>query len=222
MTARPTCGEVSIERMLSSSKAKSVKRALDVTLATCGLIAFAPLMAAAAVAIRLTMGPPVLFRQPRPGLGGQPFTILKFRSMSNGTGPQGDLLSEGDRQTALGRWMRKTSFDELPELLNVIRGEMSIVGPRPLLMKYLPLYNDEQMRRHDARPGITGLAQIRGRHTVPWETRFELDTWYVDHWSLRLDALVLRETLKVVFRGQHFEHGHGSEPFTWTGNDDGR
>ena len=208
--------------MSTSRRAKFAKRALDVTLATCGLIAFAPLMAAAAIAIRLTMGPPILFRQSRPGLGGQPFTILKFRSMLDVTDARGSLLPEADRQTSLGRWLRKTSFDELPELVNIIRGEMSIVGPRPLQMRYLPLYNDEQMRRHDVRPGITGLAQVRGRHTVPWETRFKLDTWYVDHWSMRLDALILRETIRVLFRGQaSFGQGRGSVPFTWPGNDGG-
>ena len=207
--------------MVGSQRRWGLKRALDITLATCGLIALTPFMAAAAVAIRITIGEPVLFRQERPGLKGRPFTILKFRSMSSATGPDGELLPEAERLTWLGYWMRKTSFDELPELWNVLRGEMSVVGPRPLLMRYLPLYSAEQMRRHDAKPGITGLAQVRGRHTLDWAERFRLDTWYVDNWSLRLDAWVIRETLSVLLKGQAgFESGPGRVTFSWHGNDD--
>ena len=207
--------------MVGSRRRLALKRALDITLATCGLIALTPFMAAAAVAIRITIGEPVLFRQERPGLKGRPFTILKFRSMSSATGPDGELLPEAERLTRLGYWMRKTSFDELPELWNVLRGEMSVVGPRPLLMRYLPLYSAEQMRRHDAKPGITGLAQVRGRHTLDWAERFRLDTWYVDNWSLRLDAWVIRETLSVLLKGQaRFGSGSGRVTFSWHGNDD--
>ncbi len=198
----------------------TVKRVLDVLVAGCGLIVLAPLLLAIAFAIRFTMGAPVLFRQERPGLQGRPFTILKFRSMTSARDAQGHFLPEELRLTRLGYWLRKTSFDEIPELWNVLVGEMSLVGPRPLLMRYLPLYSPAQMRRHDMRPGITGLAQVRGRHTLPWDTRFRLDAYYVEHWSLRLDTWIMRETLAVLWHGQaHFGGGDGV-PFTWPGNEE--
>ena len=207
--------------MVGSRSPRLIKRALDIIFASCGLIAMAPFMAATAVAIRITQGKPVLFRQQRPSFKGRPFTIVKFRSMSSATGPDGALLPEAERLTRLGYWMRKTSFDELPELWNVLRGDMSVVGPRPLLMRYLPLYSAEQMRRHDVKPGLTGLAQVRGRHTLEWSERFELDTAYVDNWSLRLDAWIIRETLSVLLKGQaSFDTGSGRVPFSWHGNDD--
>lgn len=192
-------------------RALVVKRLLDVTLSLCALIAAAPLLLLVAIAIRITMGSPVLFRQVRPGLHGSPFAILKFRSMSAATDEDGELLPETERLTRLGYWLRKTSFDELPELWNVVRGEMSLVGPRPLLMEYLPYYDARQMRRHDMRPGVTGLAQVRGRHALDWDTRFEIDVRYVERWSLRLDARVMRDTLSVLLDGQS-GFAPGSEP----------
>ena len=166
------------------------KRAFDVTVAATVLVVASPVMAATAVAIRLAMGRPVLFRQERPGLGAQPFTILKFRTMREGAG------SDAQRLTRLGRVVRSTSLDELPQLVNVLRGEMSLVGPRPLLPHYLPLYSARQARRHDVLPGITGLAQINGRNELPWAERLELDVQYVERCSLRFDLEILRITLR--------------------------
>lgn len=196
-----------------------VKRSLDVVLASCGLIAASPLIAFLSIAIVATMGRPILFRQERPGVAGRPFTMLKFRSMTAAgpdaaeSEPDDDLESTRRRVTRVGYWMRKTSLDELPELWNVLRGEMSLVGPRPLLTEYLPYYSPEQMRRHDLRPGVTGLAQVRGRHSLDWDARFKLDTWYVDHQSLRLDARIMFDTLAVLIRpsGQ-VDFDEGSEP----------
>jgi lipopolysaccharide/colanic/teichoic acid biosynthesis glycosyltransferase len=185
-----------------SGREHRLKRCLDVVLSACGLVVLAPLMAVVALAIRLTMGPPVLFRHTRPGLHGRPFVMLKFRTMTNARGEDGELLPADQRLTRLGILLRRWSIDELPELWNVLRGEMSLVGPRPLLMEYLPRYSPEQMRRHDMRPGMTGLAQIKGRHRVGWDERFRLDVAYVDRWSLRLDAAILRATIGVVFEGQ--------------------
>jgi lipopolysaccharide/colanic/teichoic acid biosynthesis glycosyltransferase len=178
------------------------KRALDLVLATCALIAASPFLVIIAIAIRMTMGGPVIFRQERPGLHGKPFTIFKFRSMANPPADADEFSDPDERVTRLGRWLRRSSLDEVPELVNVIRGEMSLVGPRPLVMLYLPRYTEEQMRRHDVRPGITGLAQVQGRHDVPWEDRFRLDLWYVDHWSLRLDARIILDTFGVLMSGQ--------------------
>jgi lipopolysaccharide/colanic/teichoic acid biosynthesis glycosyltransferase len=193
------------------------KRLFDVMMAVCALIATAPLMVAVAAGIRLSMGAPVLFRQARPGLGGRPFMLLKFRTMTvvEDDRPEldheQDLASRQARITRLGSWLRRTSLDELPELWNVLRGDMSIVGPRPLLLEYLPHYSPEQMRRHEARPGITGLAQVSGRHALGWDERFRLDRWYVDHWTFRLDVRILRDTARVLLHGQgSFESG--SEP----------
>ena len=195
-----------------------LKRLLDVVLAACGLIVASPLVLVLALAIRVSMGPPVLFRQERPGLGGRPFTLLKFRSMTLTTDSPDlahdrDLVITRQRITMVGYWMRKTSLDELPELWNVLRGDMSLVGPRPLLMEYLPHYTAEQMRRQDVRPGVTGLALVRGRHSLDWDERFAYDTWYVDHWSLRLDARVVIDTLKVLLKlGGQSDFQAGSEP----------
>ena len=216
---------ISIAPCVSSPVAESrrtrrgtvVKRLLDVVLCACGLIAALPVVAVIAIAIRVTMGAPVLFRQERPGRDGHPFEMLKFRTMT--TAPDGppeldrarDLSNKQARITRVGYWLRRTSLDELPELWNVLRGDMSLVGPRPLLMEYLPHYTPEQMRRHEARPGITGLAQVRGRHALDWEERFLIDTWYVDNQSLRLDTMIMRDTLKVVLQGQG-SFDAGSEP----------
>jgi lipopolysaccharide/colanic/teichoic acid biosynthesis glycosyltransferase len=177
------------------------KRALDLVLAGSALIALSPVMLAVAVAIRVTMGPPVLYRHVRPGYQGRPFALIKFRSMLPEHGPDGAVVPVNKRVTRLGRILRRLSLDELPELWNVIKGEMSLVGPRPLMMSYLPRYSPEQARRHEVRPGITGLAQVNGRHTLGWDDRFALDVWYVDHWSLRVDLAILAATIRVAFQG---------------------
>ena len=171
------------------------KRWFDCVAAAMGLILLAPVLALIAAAIRLAMGPPVVFRQQRPGLHGRPFTLYKFRTMTDTVAVDGRLLPERERVTQLGRILRRTSVDELPELFNVIKGDMSLVGPRPLLMRYLERYTREQFRRHEARPGITGLAQLNGRDTTPWERRFALDVWYVDNQSFWLDLRILLRTV---------------------------
>ena len=148
--------------------------------------------------VRRKLGSPVLFRQTRPGLHGQPFMMIKFRTMTDERGPDGELLLDAQRLTDFGRFLRATSLDELPELWNVLKGDMSLVGPRPLLMEYLPLYSPEQARRHDVRPGITGWAQVNGRNALSWEEKFKLDVWYVDHRSLWLDVKILWLTLRKV------------------------
>lgn len=178
------------------------KRVVDVTGATTGLIATLPLMAVIALLIRSTMGAPILFRQRRPGLYGRPFTLVKFRTMSEDRLPSGELCPEEMRLTRLGKFLRRTSLDELPQLWNVLRGEISLVGPRPLLMQYLDRYSEEQMRRHDVKPGITGWAQINGRNTLSWEQKFSLDVWYVDNWSIMLDFRILVITIVRVLSGK--------------------
>jgi lipopolysaccharide/colanic/teichoic acid biosynthesis glycosyltransferase len=164
------------------------------------LILLSPVIAAIAVAVRLGMGRPVLFRQRRPGLHARPFTIYKFRTMRELRDPKGELLPDGDRLTPLGEALRSASVDELPELWNVLRGDMSLVGPRPLLMRYLDRYSAEQARRHEVRPGITGLAQVSGRNGIDWERKLALDVWYVDHRSFRLDLKILLRTAGLVLR----------------------
>jgi len=177
----------------------ALKRLMDLLTALVGLIVLSPLYAVIAVLIRLTLGPPVLFRQRRPGLNEKPFTLRKFRTMRLAWDRDGQLLPDSQRLTPLGRLLRATSLDELPQLWNVLRGDMSLVGPRPLLMQYLARYTPEQRRRHAVRPGITGLAQVNGRRTLPFSERFRLDVWYVDHWSLWLDFKILCRTfLKVL------------------------
>jgi sugar transferase EpsL len=180
---------------------RAIKRLIDVLLSLVALVVLSPLLGAIALAIRWRLGTPVLFRQQRPGLRGEPFTIYKFRTMADAQDASGRILSDAERLTGLGNWLRRTSLDELPELINVITGDMSLVGPRPLLLKYLPRYTPEQMRRHDVRPGITGWAQVNGRNAIAWEQKFALDLWYVDHWSLQLDFRILAMTLwKVLTR----------------------
>jgi lipopolysaccharide/colanic/teichoic acid biosynthesis glycosyltransferase/glycosyltransferase involved in cell wall biosynthesis len=174
------------------------KRALDMVAASVGLVLLLPLVASIALLIRLFLGSPVLFRQRRPGLHGKPFVLVKFRSMSNRRDATGHVLPDDQRLTTLGRFLRGTSLDEIPELWNVLVGDMSLVGPRPLLMEYLPLYTPLQASRHAVRPGITGLAQVKGRNGLPWERRFELDVEYVDHCSLALDAAILARTAAAV------------------------
>jgi lipopolysaccharide/colanic/teichoic acid biosynthesis glycosyltransferase len=170
------------------------KRLLDIGLAGLALIAFLPLLIVVALLVRLRLGSPVLFRQRRPGLNGEPFTLLKFRTMVERRDGEGRLLPDAERLTSFGQFLRASSLDELPELFNVLKGEMSLVGPRPLLMKYLPRYTAEQMRRHEARPGITGWAQVNGRNTLSWEEKFAHDVWYVDQCSLGLDLRILALT----------------------------
>jgi lipopolysaccharide/colanic/teichoic acid biosynthesis glycosyltransferase/glycosyltransferase involved in cell wall biosynthesis len=189
------------------------KRLLDVVLAACGLVLLAPLLAAVAMLVKLLLGSPVLFRQERAGWRGCHFECLKLRTMTDARDANGQLLPDADRLTRLGRFLRSTSLDELPELINVIRGEMSLVGPRPLLAKYLERYSAEQMRRHNVRPGITGWAQINGRNAQNWDQRFEMDLWYVDHWSFGLDLSILCTTVwQVVRREGIAQPGHATMP----------
>ena len=177
------------------------KRLLDVAVALPGLLLLSPLLGIVALLVRFHLGRPVVFRQRRPGLRGAPFDVFKFRTMLEDYDDQGQPLPDERRITRLGRFLRSFSIDELPELWNVLRGEMSIVGPRPLLMKYLPLYSAQQARRHDVLPGITGWAQINGRNDLSWEDKFLFDVWYVEHWSLMLDVkIILRTGWKVLRR----------------------
>lgn len=190
-----------------------IKRLIDVVGAAAGLALTGPAMAVAAVAVRVSMGAPVFFRQERPGLGGRPFRLWKFRTMSDARGPDGQLLPDEQRLTAVGQFIRSTSLDELPQLLNVLKGEMSLVGPRPLLMRYLPRYNARQAKRHDMKPGITGLTAVRGRNALTWAEKFEFDVQYVEQWSLALDARILLETVgKVLNRGGVSNQGHVTMP----------
>jgi lipopolysaccharide/colanic/teichoic acid biosynthesis glycosyltransferase len=189
------------------------KRTLDIALAGSALALTAPVLGGVAAAIRLTMGRPVLFRQPRPGQHGRVFTALKFRTMREALGPDGHPLSDAERLTALGRFIRRTSLDELPQLWNVVRGDMSLVGPRPLLVRYLPRYTPAQRRRHDVLPGITGWAQVNGRNATTWPERFAQDLWYVEHWSLGLDlAIIARTALKVLRSEGISQPGHDTMP----------
>ncbi|MEZ4360703.1 MAG: sugar transferase [Kofleriaceae bacterium] len=179
----------------------AIKRAVDLLGAGAGLLVAAPLMAGVAAAVWRDLGTPVIFRQPRAGKDGALFTLWKFRTMRDAVDAQGRPRPDGERLTALGKWLRAASLDELPQLFNVLRGEMSLVGPRPLLPRYLPRYSRRQARRHEVKPGITGWAQVRGRNAVSWETKLELDVWYVEHWSLWLDAKILWATVaRVVSR----------------------
>lgn len=175
-----------------------MKRLIDITVSLCSLLIFALPLLLLACLIRLKLGHPVLFAQVRPGLHGKPFRMVKFRSMTDERTPDGELLPDAARLTRFGALLRSTSLDELPELWNVLKGEMSLVGPRPLLMEYLPLYSPEQARRHDVRPGITGWAQVNGRNAISWEEKFALDVWYVDHQSLWLDIKILWLTVRKV------------------------
>lgn len=178
-----------------------LKRTLDVVVSAV-LLALATLpMAAIAVAVRLSLGSPVLFRQERPGRDEVPFTLCKFRTMRDPQPGEDALATDAERLTGLGRWLRRTSLDELPTLWNVLRGDLSLVGPRPLLMAYLPRYSSEQRRRHEVKPGVTGLAQVEGRNDLTWDDQFALDVWYVDHRSLALDLEILGRTLRAVFSG---------------------
>lgn len=190
----------------------AVKRAFDKVTSGALLVATAPVMAGTAVAVALSMGRPVLFRQPRPGRGGRVFKVFKFRTMSQARGEDGELLPDGQRLTRVGKLLRRTSLDELPQLLNVWRGDMSLVGPRPLLVAYLERYSPRQARRHEVLPGITGLTAVRGRNTLSWDEKFELDVRYVDEWSLRLDARILAETALALLRNDVSYGDHATMP----------
>ena len=193
---------------------RRVKRLLDIVVAATSLVVLAPLIVAIAVVVRVAMGSPVFFRQVRPGLRGEAFELVKFRTMGREGDGDGRLLSDRERISPLGRLMRRTSLDELPQLWNILIGDMSLVGPRPLLFEYLPRYSAEQARRLEMKPGLTGWAQVHGRGLVQWPERFALDVWYVDHWSLGLDLTILTLTVKMVIRGEGVE-GRGR----WTGGD---
>jgi len=177
-----------------------VKRCIDIVGAGLGMIVLSPFLVIIAIAVWVRMGRPIIFKQMRPGLNGKPFYMYKFRTMTNEKDEQGNPLSDEQRLTRLGRFLRSTSLDELPELLNVLKGDMSLVGPRPLLMQYLARYTPEQARRHEVQPGITGWAQINGRNAITWEEKFALDVWYVDNWSLWLDMKILAMTVIKVFK----------------------
>ncbi|CAM5383489.1 sugar transferase [Thauera mechernichensis] len=176
-----------------------LKRLFDFLMALFGLVALSPVLAILAWQIRKKLGSPVLFRQTRPGLHGKPFQMVKFRTMRDAIGPDGQPLPDAERMTPFGSFLRSASLDELPELWNVLKGDMSLVGPRPLLMEYLPLYSPEQARRHEVRPGVTGWAQINGRNALSWDEKFRLDVWYVDNQSFWLDLKILALTVKKVF-----------------------
>ncbi|MGQ9542135.1 MAG: sugar transferase [Armatimonadota bacterium] len=177
-----------------------LKRLMDLCLASVALVLLALPMLVIALLVRLSLGSPVLFRQQRAGLHGKPFTLIKFRTMRDARDERGKLLPDEVRLTRFGKWLRHTSLDELPELLNVLKGEMSLVGPRPLLLEYLPRYSAQQARRHEVKPGITGWAQVNGRNALSWEERFRLDVWYVDNWNLWLDVKILLLTLWKVLK----------------------
>lgn len=190
-----------------------LKRIFDFSTAFCGLFILSPLLLTTALLIRWRLGRPVLFKQTRPGLNGQPFSLLKFRTMTDERDNSGKLLPDSKRLTQLGLLLRQTSLDELPELINVVKGDMSLVGPRPLLMRYLNRYTPEQARRHEVRPGITGWAQINGRNAMTWEAKFKHDVWYVDHHTFRLDLKILLITAWQVMRRDGISaEGHATMP----------
>lgn len=175
-----------------------IKRLFDIVVALIALILFSPLYLFVAYKVKRNLGSPVLFKQIRPGLHGKPFEMIKFRTMKDGIDENGNILPDAERLTAFGKMLRATSLDELPELWNVLKGDMSLVGPRPLLMEYLPLYNERQAKRHEVKPGITGYAQVNGRNAISWEQKFELDVWYVEHQSLWLDLKIIAKTIQKV------------------------
>lgn len=197
-----------------------VKRAFDCCASFAGLVLLSPVLVVLYMLVRAKMGSPVFFCQRRPGLGGKPFRIIKFRTLTNARDEGGNLLPENNRITRLGKLMRKASLDELPELFNVLKGDMSLVGPRPLTMYYLPLYNQGQARRHEVRPGITGWAQANGRSTLTWEEKFALDVWYVDNRTLWLDVKILAMTIWQVFKRADTtpRDGEFTRPFRGTGD----
>lgn len=197
------------DRPKLSVRSGRLKRAFDVVAATAALVLLAPVLVSLTIMVRRRMGSPALFRQVRPGLHGRPFEMIKFRTMRDAVGPEGQPLPDAERLTDFGRWLRATSLDELPELWNVLRGDMSLVGPRPLLMEYLPLYTPEQARRHEVRPGVTGWAQVNGRNALSWDQKFALDVWYVDRHTLWLDVKIILLTLRKVLGKQGIDEAGG-------------
>jgi lipopolysaccharide/colanic/teichoic acid biosynthesis glycosyltransferase len=187
------------------------KRLFDLAVAAPAMVLLAPVFGLLALLVRVRLGAPVFFRQQRPGLAGRPFTILKFRTMTDARDLEGNLLPDAQRLPAFGRFLRSTSLDELPELWNVLRGDMSLVGPRPLLMQYLDRYTPEQARRHEVRPGITGWAQVNGRNALSWEQKFALDVWYVEHVSLALDLRIIGATIGMIVKREGISQpGHAT------------
>ncbi len=195
-----------------------LKRLLDIIIASIALILLSPLYAYVAYKVKKNLGSPVLFRQVRPGLNGKPFEMIKFRTMKDATDKEGNALPDSERLTDFGKKLRASSLDELPELWNVLKGDMSLVGPRPLLMEYLPLYNAEQAKRHNVRPGVTGYAQVNGRNSLSWKERFEMDVWYVNNHSLLLDIRILLSTISKVITKDSVEHLDSEENSRFKGN----
>jgi len=183
-----------------------LKRLFDLVLTIPGFLLISPLLLILALLVRIFHGSPIIFFQLRPGQNGKPFRMLKFRTMTNARDAAGNLLPDSDRLTSFGRFLRSTSLDEFPTLLNVLKGDISLVGPRPLLMEYLPLYSPEQHRRHEVKPGMTGWAQVNGRNAISWEEKFRLDAWYVDNWSLWLDIKILAMTMLHVLLRKGINH----------------
>lgn len=197
-----------------------LKRLLDIIIASIALILLSPLYFYVAYKVRKNLGSPVIFRQVRPGLHGKPFEMIKFRTMTDERDSEGNLLSNEQRLPKFGKMLRATSLDEMPELWNVIKGDMSIVGPRPLLMDYLPLYNEEQAKRHNVRPGMTGYAQVNGRNSISWEEKFKLDTWYVENQSIWLDFKIMFQTVKKVLVKEGINQSEEVTMTRFTGNKD--
>ena len=197
-----------------------IKRPMDFLCAVLGLIVFSPIMVIIALLIRVRLGSPVIFKQERPGLNEKIFTLYKFRSMTNQKNKNGELLADEKRLTEFGKWLRSTSIDELPELFNILKGDMSIVGPRPLLVRYLERYNEMQRHRHDVRPGITGYAQINGQNSISWEERFKMDVWYSEHITMQRDLRIISKTIRVVLERKGINSGTSEtmEEFMGTGS----
>lgn len=195
-----------------------LKRLIDITASGAALTVLSPVLAITAYKVKKNLGSPILFKQTRPGLNGKPFEMIKFRTMKDATDKDGNLLPDSERLTPFGQKLRSTSLDELPELWNVLKGDMSLVGPRPLLMEYLPLYNSEQARRHNVRPGITGYAQVNGRNAISWDKKFELDTWYVDNHSLWVDLNILAKTIYIVLAKKNINDASGHSMPKFSGN----
>ena len=195
-----------------------MKRLLDIIIASIALVLLSPLYFIVARKVKKNLGSPVLFRQVRPGLHGKPFEMIKFRTMRNALDEKGHPLPDSERLTSFGKMLRATSLDEMPELWNVIKGDMSVVGPRPLLMEYLPLYNKEQAKRHDVRPGMTGHAQVNGRNAISWEEKFKLDTWYVENQSTLLDFKIMLKTVKKVLAKDDISAGGEATMTKFTGS----
>ncbi|MHC1724281.1 MAG: sugar transferase [Aminipila sp.] len=199
---------------------KFIKRILDIIISFTALMILSPLFLIVAILVRMKLGKPAIFRQERPGLHGKIFTMHKFRSMTNETNEKGELLPDEVRLTKFGKMLRATSLDELPELWNILKGDMSLVGPRPLLVQYLPLYNEHQARRHDVRPGLTGLAQINGRADLSWQDKFNYDVQYVDSLSFIVDLKIFLKTIAVVFKAEDVENAESSTWYPFMGNDE--